>query len=77
MFKVHEVHKLNNGMPVLVCDLFEDSDITESLFTDIGIFSRKEFEVGPLRFCFSSPKTRTIMLRTMKDCTGIKMVNFI
>ena len=29
MFAVREVMKLNNGAPVLVCDLFQDSEITD------------------------------------------------
>ncbi len=77
MFKVHDIMYLANGMPVLVCDLFQDSDIKKRLSTNIGEFSDDEFVIGQVHYCFGAPKSRTIMLRLRIDCSNIKSVDFV
>ena len=77
MLKVHGVMKLENGMPVLICDLFQDNEVTNKLSTDIGEFSENEFAIGQIRSCFGPPKTRTILLRTHEDCSKIKNISFV
>ena len=77
MIKVHEIINLNNGMPVLICDLFQDDVITDKLSTNIGDFLKKDFSVGQIHYCFSKPKSRTILLRTMRDCTEIHSIKFV
>ena len=77
MIAVKEMMKMESGMPVLVCDLFKDEDVTNRIRTDIGVFDSPEFAVGTVTACFAPPTTRTILLRTHKDCSGIKSVEFI
>ena len=68
---------MNNGKPVLVCDLFSDSDVTRRLKTDVGVFTMPDFIVGQGRECFSPQTSRTILLQTNKDCSQIKEVEFV
>lgn len=61
-FKVFEIFEVSNAT-VLVCDLFDDSVITDTLITDAGIFNKGEFEVEHPTACFSEPKQRFIGIR--------------
>lgn len=77
MIKVIERLKTESLYTVLVCDLFSDDVITNRLKTDIGIFEESSFAIGDVKSCFSQPTSRTILLRTDKDCSEISEVEFI
>lgn len=53
--------RLVNGMTVLVCDLFSDDQVTNDLRLD-GIKIEK-YSVEPVRTCFSTPKSRHIVVK--------------
>ena len=61
-FKVFEIFEVSNAT-ILVCDLFDDSVITDTLITDVGIFNKGDFEVERPTACFSKPKVRFIGIR--------------
>ena len=77
MINVKEILKMQNGFPVLVCDLFNDADITKRVKTNLGVFEEPDFAVGTVTACFAKPDSRTILLRTTEDCSGIKEVEFV
>ena len=61
-FKVLEIFEISNAT-ILVCDLFDDSVVTDTLVTDVGIFNKEEFEVERATACFSEPKSRIVGIR--------------
>ena len=77
MINVKDILKMRSGMPVLVCDLFDDNVVTNKLKTDVGVFSKSDFSVGTVTACFSPVSSRTILLRTKRDCSGIKKIEFV
>lgn len=72
--RVRETLQLENGFSVLMCDLFSDEEITQTLVSNIGI--HKNFVVEGVRNCFSSATTRNIVLFEKEDYSGIKTVEF-
>lgn len=77
MINVKEILKMQNGFPVLVCDLFDDKDITKRIKTNTRMFEASDFEVGTTTACFAPSDSRTILLRTSEDCSGIKEIEFV
>lgn len=77
MIKVKDRLRIKSSNPVLICDLFADDVITNRLKTDIGIFEESSFAIGDVKSCFSQPTSRTILLRTDKDCSKISEVEFV
>ena len=77
MKKVKEILKINNAT-VLVCDLFDDSEITSRIKTNLGVFYSPEFEVEAVKFCFDKPKTRHIILKKhdIGNITDFKFIWF-
>ena len=59
---VTEVFEISSAT-ILVCDLFDDSIITDTLITDIGVFYKDEFAVEHPTACFSEPKQRVVGIR--------------
>ena len=62
MIKVIEVFEISNAT-ILVCDLFDDSIITDTLITNIGVFNKDEFAVEHATACFGEPKHRFVGIR--------------
>ncbi len=60
----------------LECGLFADSDIKEYLIVGTEVFSKKEFSVAFPTYCFNSPQTRFILVRTQKDLSAVKQIEF-
>ena len=77
MSKVVERFRLNSGEPVLICEWFDDDVITKQIKTDIGLFTEPEFALGTVTACFAPPTTRSIVIRTQKDCSKIKEIEFV
>lgn len=77
MLAVKDIIKMDSGEPVIFCDLFDDSAITDKIKTNIGTFNKTEFEVGNVTACFAPPTARGILLRTKKDCSKIKEIEFV
>ena len=77
MINVKEIIEMESGFPVLVCDLFDDKDVTNQVKTSIGLFDKSDFAVGAATACFAPPSSRTILLRTTEDCSGIKEIEFV
>ena len=75
MIKVLETFKINSNKGVLVCELFDDSEISKKLMSNVENY--KEFEVETPKRCFSEPKTRNIVLHGNYDLKNIKFVNFM
>lgn len=48
---------------VLICELFADEIVTETLQTNIGYFNKDEFVVEKIKSCFSIPNTRNIIIK--------------
>ena len=59
--KIIDHFKLNNGMTVICCEPFSDSQITKLIKVDGEIVS--DFIVENLKECFSMAKTRNIVVR--------------
>jgi hypothetical protein len=76
MKSVKETLKLNNAT-VLVCDLFEDSEITAKLKTNVGTFDSSEFEVETVKPCFCEPITRKIVIKKSNITDAITNFSFI
>ena len=77
MINVKEIIEMESGFPVLVCDLFDDEDVTNHVKTSIGLFEKSDFAVGTITACFAPPSSRTILLKTNKDCSSIKEIEFV
>lgn len=75
MISVKEVFKLNRDSTVLVCDVFPDSEISGLIRTEQGDFA--DFEVLPIRACFSKAQTRNIVVRGNWDKLNIRNIQFI
>ena len=75
MISVKEVFELNRDTTVLVCDIFPDSEISDVMRTEQGDFS--DFEVLPVRECFSKAQTRNIVVRGNFDKLNIRNIHFI
>lgn len=74
MITVKEVLKVNKNLTVLNCDIFPDEDIKGTIMSNIG--EHKSFEVEPVKPCFSTPKTRSIVLFGDKDYSKITSIEF-
>lgn len=75
MISVKEVFEINRDTTVLVCDVFLDSEISDLIRTEQGDFA--DFEVLPVRECFSKARTRNIVVRGNLDKLNIKNIQFI
>ena len=75
MISVKEVFEINRDTTVLVCDIFQDSEISDLIRSEQGDFS--DFEVLPVRECFSKARTRNIVVRGNLDKLNIKNIQFI
>lgn len=75
MIKVREVFKINGEATVLVCDLFSDSEIGSVIQSNIG--QHVNFEVFPIKACFSQPKTRNILVFGNEDYSKIATIEFV
>ena len=73
-FKVIEIFEISNAT-ILVCDLFDDSVITDTLITDVGVFNKDEFAVEHATACFSEPKQRFVGIRK-KNLPIIHQIRF-
>lgn len=74
MISVKEVFELNSDTTVLVCDFFEDDKITGMIQSNIG--NHKNFEVLPIRECFSKARTRNVVVRGEGDLRNVKSIQF-
>ena len=74
VINVIEVFEIPNAT-ILVCDLFDDNVITDTLTTDIGIFNKDEFAVEHVTACFGEPKQRIIGIRK-KNLPAIHEIRF-
>ncbi len=52
-FKVIEVFEISN-VAILVCDLFDNSVITDTSITDVGSFNKDEFAGNPQLFVLAN-----------------------
>ena len=75
MINVKEIMRVGNNVKVLVCDMFADEEIKDTLKSNIG--SHKRFEVEKPKYCFSNPVTRNIVLFGDDDYSNINNVQFI
>ena len=75
MISVKEVFELNRDTTVLVCDIFPDSKISGVMRTEAGDFA--DFEVLPVRECFSKARTRNIVVRGNFDKLNIRNIQFV
>ena len=62
---------------VLVCEIFNTSDVTDRIKTNIGIFEKEDFYIDDIKNCFSEPNTRNIVIRKNIDCSKITDLSFI
>ena len=72
--EVKDVFEISNAT-MLVCDLFDDGIIADTLITDIGNFYKDEFSVEHLTACFSEPKCRMVGIRK-KNLPKIHKIRF-
>lgn len=75
MITVKETFRIKGNTTVLVCDVFEDSEITKTIQSNAG--THVSFEVLPVRNCFSEATTRNIILFDNKENTNIEEITFI
>ena len=75
MIAVKEVFRLNDNATVLVCDMFSDEDVKNTLQSDWG--THKKFRVEKPKNCFSEAKTRDIVLFGKDDYSKITGIKFI
>jgi hypothetical protein len=76
MIKVLDKLQLSKGT-VLVCEIFNTSDVTDRIKTNIGIFEKENFYIDDIKNCFSEPHTRNIVIRKNIDCSKITELDFI
>lgn len=77
MLTVKDSFEINNKITVLVCDMFTDDVVTNTLQTNEGLFARNEFAVEKVKYCFGTPTTREIVIRKTNLTGKIKSVDFI
>lgn len=75
MISVKEVFNLKNNTTILVCDLFSDDVVTDLVRTDSGDYSN--FDVLPIRECFTKARTRNIVFYDELDLSNVKSVQFV
>ena len=74
MIQVMDTVQLKEKGTLLVCEVFADEIITETIKTNIGVFHN--FAVEMIKECFSKPKTRDLLVYG-GDYTKIKEIEFI
>ena len=72
--RVYDTIKVREDVTALVCDRYEDEDITTTLKSNIGIHTSIQAEV--VRDCFCVAKTR-ILYVLGEDVSGITEAEFI
>ena len=76
MRTVKDSFNINNAT-VLVCEMFEDEEVTKTLHTDIGRFNKDEFVVEKVKACFSTPTTRNIVIKKANLSQKINDFSFV
>ena len=75
MINVKETIELNKNHTILVCEMFEDSLVTDRIKSNIGV--HESFEVEKTKLCFSNPATRNIVMFNDPDSKNIKRLQFL
>lgn len=74
MIEVKEIFKVGKNT-VLVCTLFDDEEITDTIESNIG--RHTQFSVETPKACFSTPTTRNIVLFGNGNYDAIKSIWFV
>lgn len=76
MIFVKESFETKN-ITILVCEMFSDDVVTDTLVTDVGSFNNREFAVMENKACFSIPTTRHVVIRKTNLPKKIEKINFV
>ena len=71
---VYETMKIRDDVTALVCDRYQDDEITEKVKSNLGIHTN--FRTEDLRDCFCSCKTRILYI-VGENVSGITEIEFI
>ena len=75
MKAIKETFKFDN-ITVLVCEMFDDSEVTDKIVTNAGIFVKPDFEVENVKACFGTPTTRNIVIKRTNFDSKIEEFKF-
>ena len=75
MISVKETIRLDKRIVILICEMFDNKIVTDTISSNIGLF--KDFEINNVKACFSIPTTRIITVFTKEDCSNMKSIDFI
>ena len=76
MIKVLEKFSIQEHI-ILVCNLFDLTEATKTLWTNVGTFNESQFYIEPLHACFSEPNARYIVIKTTRDCSELTEIQFV
>lgn len=72
---VKEILKVGTNATVLVCPMFADEEIKDTMESNCG--RHTDFAVEEPKYCFSEPATRNIVLFGNENYDAIKTIRFV
>ena len=75
--RVLETIPVRENQFLLVCPLFPDQLITETLSTNCGEVGSGDFIVYQPSECFGTPSSRDVLVRNIKNADKIKEIHFV